>query len=176
MADDHTRLLDLDVRTTARAPRLDRIPAVRRHLDRRVCPAVDQLALQLARFRSQRPVGAFTLDVIAQPAQNPIGGIRGVRPERGAESLVGSLMPVHEIANLGVLRFVRTEVDAAVVAQREQQRGAGFAAVLRESAQPILRHEIEQRGCGDDGGVREQRARVRVADRVEIDRPCLDLD
>ena len=142
------------------------------------CPAVDQLPLQLARFRLRAPSRFVRArrDTRAR-AESDRRRPRRVRPERGAESLVGPLMPVHEIANLGVFRFVRTEVDAPVVAEREQQRGAGLAAALGEGAQPLLRHQIEQRGRGDDGSVRKSASRASAsAIALRSSRPCLDFD
>ena len=74
---------------------------------------------------------------------------RRFRPERGPEALVGALMRAKPPADLLVLRGGGLEREAAIEAQRHEQRPA--AARLGERVEPGGRGQVEQRRSGHAG-------------------------
>ena len=144
-----TRMLAGDVFEPPDSPRVDSSTARRRDLRCRSGPTFNQLALQFLRFGSKRPVAALPLDVIAEANEDLRGNRRRVRPERRAESLVGALMPVDEIANFRIVWRIRLEVDATVIAERKQERRTRLSGSIDQQAQPASGNQIEQRRRGD---------------------------
>ena len=94
-----------------------------------------------------------------------------VRPGGAAEALVvRTLMRVEPLADGFVLRLARLAFGTAVVAEREERRGAGLATTPGERFDPIGRHEIEQRGGRDQVPSGEQI----LAQRPQLHRPRVD--
>ena len=86
------------------------------------------------------------------PASSRRRVCRGLRPEGGAEALVGPLVPVDRVPDLAVARIGRPPHDPAVVGQAGVER-AGQAAPQRDQPlEPGGRDEVEQRGGGEEVG------------------------
>src|SRR6185436_3690320 len=124
------------------APVGDLAKTVRGDLRRGSCPSLYQLTLELVRIRFEHPIASLMRDVaVSEADQKSFSRCRRVRTECAAKPLVGSLMPVHQLANCSVCGVFRGKLDAAVVAEREQDRGPGIATPCNEGTQPRLGHQ-----------------------------------
>ena len=109
VADDEARAAARDVREPARPPVADQRRASRARSPRPPPPSL-RSAAAAARAASgpSIPVARFAPHLVAAARRNArAADVGGIRPERRAESLVGPLMPVHQLANHVVLRLVR---------------------------------------------------------------------
>ncbi len=168
-------------------PVFDHRRAIRRDLDRGVCPPDDQLMLQIAQVRREFPVAACAPHRVAFSRKRIEGGLHGVGAGGAAEAVVVlALMTVEQAAHHVVFALARKAFRPSVVGQCEEDCRARRATQPRQSPDPSGRHQVEQRGrgyqvaAGEQPGIERSKlaaqdldVRRRRQQRIAIDRaPC----
>jgi hypothetical protein len=106
---------------------------------------------------------------VLQRLERVAGVARGSGTERGTESLVATLMLIHQRADPLVILLLRIHFHASVIVQREQHSSARLRTTFRDALQPGCRNQIQQRRCGHELTVR-QRQRVNVIAQIQLHR------
>ena len=136
MSDDDARTPRIQMGKAAGVPAFDDRGALWRDLDRCLRPAVDQQPLHVVFRGPERPVTGFATDTVPDPSETLLRAYCSVRSRGGtAQSLIRSLVPVHQLAHHFVLVLGRSTCKPAVVGNRKECKRASRATVRGQGEQ-----------------------------------------